>query len=104
MMAHHEEQPQALITETIAVPPRSHSVPDSDALDDGMLSTEDVAKLLGVDASTLRRWRTAEPPLGPPFISIAERVTKYCKCDVRQWIALRRVSTLGMRCEAAAGS
>ena len=64
-------------------------------LDDGMLSTEEVAELLGVDSSTLRRWRTAVPPSGPPFVSISQRVTKYCKGDVRDWIMLRRVLTAG---------
>lgn len=63
-----------------------------DVLEDGFLSTEQLAELIGVDTSTLRRWRTAEPPEGPPFVPISERVTKYCKGDVRQWIAQRRVS------------
>jgi predicted DNA-binding transcriptional regulator AlpA len=63
-----------------------------DVLDDGFLSTEQLAELIGVDASTLRRWRTAEPPEGPPFVPISERVTKYCRSDVRQWIAQRRIS------------
>jgi Helix-turn-helix domain len=33
-----------------------------DLLDGEWLSTEEVAKLLGVDPSTIRRWRTARPP------------------------------------------
>lgn len=63
-----------------------------DVLEDGFMSTDQLAELIGVDASTLRRWRTAEPPEGPPFISISERVTKYCRSDVRQWIVQRRIS------------
>jgi predicted DNA-binding transcriptional regulator AlpA len=69
--------------------------PSDTVLNDGFLSTEELALLLGVDSSTLRRWRTATPPAGPPFIAISERVTKYCRSDVRDWIRLRRVSTAG---------
>jgi predicted DNA-binding transcriptional regulator AlpA len=56
-----------------------------------LLSTEDIAQLLDVDPSTVRRWRTAEPIQGPPFIHISERVTKYRPEDVEQWLHDRRV-------------
>jgi len=56
-----------------------------------LLSTEDVAQLLDVDPSTVRRWRTAQPIQGPPFILISERVTKYRPEDVEQWLNDRRV-------------
>lgn len=68
---------------------------DDDILTDGFLSTEELAALIGVDTSTLRRWRTSEPPAGPPFVPISDRVTKYRKSDVRRWIDLRRVVTAG---------
>lgn len=89
MMTH--EAPQAQL------PPAKNGAANGggDVLDDGMLSTEEVADLLGVDSSTLRRWRTAEPPAGPPFVPISERVTKYCKRDVREWLMVRRVPTTG---------
>jgi predicted DNA-binding transcriptional regulator AlpA len=64
---------------------------------DTLLSTEQVAELLGVDASTLRRWRSAEPPEGPTFVRISERVTKYWRSDVLGWIdRLRVITTLRM--------
>jgi hypothetical protein len=47
--------------------------------------------MIGVDPSTLRRWRTAQPMQGPPFIAISERVTKYRADDIEQWLARRRV-------------
>lgn len=78
-MMDHSDSPDQSLTE--------------DVLSGGFLSTEEVAALIGVDASTLRRWRTAEPPMGPPFIPISERVTKYCKVDLRRWIDEHRVST-----------
>jgi len=56
-----------------------------------LLSTEDVAQLFDVDPSTVRRWRTAQPTQGPPFIHISERVTKYRPEDVEQWLNDRRV-------------
>lgn len=62
---------------------------------DGLLSTEEVAALLGVDASTLRRWRNARPPEGPTFVPISERVTKYWRSDVFGWLNRLRVVTAG---------
>ena len=56
-----------------------------------LLTTEQVAAMIGVDPSTLRRWRTAEPVQGPPFIPISERVTKYRAEDVQRWLDRLRV-------------
>lgn len=68
------------------------ATPPVDAgLSDGFLSTEELASLIGVDPSTLRRWRTATPPEGPPFTPLSSRVTVYSIVDVRQWIAGRRI-------------
>ena len=55
-------------------------------LDGTWLKTEELAKLLGVDGSTLRRWRTARPPQGPPFVHISGGVTRYSEHDVRRWL------------------
>jgi hypothetical protein len=35
--------------------------PADDLLDGGWFTTEELARMLGVDPSTLRRWRTARP-------------------------------------------
>jgi predicted DNA-binding transcriptional regulator AlpA len=56
-----------------------------------LLTTEEVAAMIGVDPSTLRRWRTTQPMQGPPFIPISERVTKYRADDIEQWLTTRRV-------------
>ncbi|MGW0911011.1 helix-turn-helix transcriptional regulator [Streptomyces sp. NPDC002784] len=53
-------------------------------------STSDLAACLRVDASTLRRWRTAQPPQGPPFVAISERVVMYSALDVEEWLRRRR--------------
>ncbi|WP_433224150.1 helix-turn-helix transcriptional regulator [Dactylosporangium sp. CS-047395] len=50
-----------------------------------------MAELLDVDPSTIRRWRTARPVQGPPFIQISERVTKYRPEDVERWLDGLRV-------------
>lgn len=55
------------------------------------MSTEDLAELLDVDPSTIRRWRTLPPFQGPPFIQISERVVKYATADVERWLSARRV-------------
>ncbi|WP_338492085.1 MULTISPECIES: helix-turn-helix domain-containing protein [unclassified Streptomyces] len=55
-------------------------------------STKDLAARIQVDASTLRRWRTARPPQGPPFIHMSERVVVYSAADVEEWLRSRRVT------------
>lgn len=55
-------------------------------------STEELAKLLGVDASSLRRWRTSRPAQGPPFVRLSSRVTVYSALDVEQWLRSQRVN------------
>ncbi|MBB1245493.1 helix-turn-helix domain-containing protein [Streptomyces durbertensis] len=52
--------------------------------------TGELASLLGVDASTVRRWRTARPPVGPPFVKMSERVFLYSETDVQRWLGSRR--------------
>jgi predicted DNA-binding transcriptional regulator AlpA len=54
-------------------------------------STEELASLLGVDPSSIRRWRTSNPPQGPPFIRLSARVTIYSASDVETWLRNRRV-------------
>lgn len=63
----------------------------SSLLHGGWYTTEEVAELMGVDASTLRRWRTAKPPQGPPFTRLSSRVTMYSAHDVEAWLAARRI-------------
>lgn len=60
--------------------------PADDLLDGGWFTTEELARMLGVDPSTLRRWRTARPRQGPPFICLSSRVTLYSAQDVRRWL------------------
>jgi transposase-like protein len=62
-----------------------------DLLDGGWFTTEELARMLGVDPSTLRRWRTARPRQGPPFICLSSRVILYSAQDVRRWLATRRI-------------
>jgi hypothetical protein len=45
-------------------------------------STEELANLLGVDASSIRRWRTSRPVQGPPFVKLSSRVMIYNATDV----------------------
>ncbi|KAA1024769.1 helix-turn-helix domain-containing protein [Pseudonocardia sp. EV170527-09] len=54
-------------------------------------STEELAELLNVDPSSVRRWRTARPPQGPPFVRVSSRVTMYSAADVETWLRSRRV-------------
>ncbi|MDT0347128.1 helix-turn-helix transcriptional regulator [Streptomyces litchfieldiae] len=70
---------------------RSSASAEPDLLHGGWYSTDEVADLIGVDASTLRRWRTASPPQGPPFVRLTTRVTMYSVPDVQAWLASRRI-------------
>jgi hypothetical protein len=47
--------------------------------------------LLKVDASSVRRWRTARPLQGPPFVRVSARRTIYNAADVDAWLHNRRV-------------
>jgi hypothetical protein len=60
-------------------------------LDGHWYSSNELAELLHVDASTIRRWRTARPPQGPAFVQVSDRVFMYNSDDVETWLARRRV-------------
>jgi predicted DNA-binding transcriptional regulator AlpA len=65
-----------------------------------LLTTEEVARLLRVDPSSVRRWRAEQPPQGPPFIRLSERVVLYDADDLHTWLDDRR-TTPGTRRRAA---
>ncbi|MDX2930544.1 MULTISPECIES: helix-turn-helix transcriptional regulator [Streptomyces] len=82
-----------------AASPHPAVSPDNQAplLTNPWYSTSDLAARLKVDASTLRRWRTAQPPQGPPFVTVSERVVMYSALDVDEWLRRRRtVPTKGL--------
>jgi predicted DNA-binding transcriptional regulator AlpA len=63
----------------------------TDLLSGSWYSTDELATLLGVDASSIRRWRTSNPPQGPPFIRLSSRVTIYSASDVETWLREKRI-------------
>jgi transposase InsO family protein len=60
-------------------------------LANGWYTTEEFAGLLKVDPSTVRRWRTARPPQGPPFVKLSDRVVMYSAPDVERWLSDHRI-------------
>ncbi|MYS66134.1 helix-turn-helix domain-containing protein [Streptomyces sp. SID5473] len=68
-----------------------HTVPDGQ-LSGAWYSTAELACLLRVDPSTLRRWRTAHPRQGPPYVPVTGRVVLYSARDVEAWLVERRVT------------
>ncbi|MFE7802872.1 helix-turn-helix transcriptional regulator [Nocardia sp. NPDC057440] len=57
-------------------------------------TTEEVARMLSVDASSLRRWRTARPPQSPPFVQVSDRVVRYSAADVESYLQSKRVDPM----------
>ncbi|WP_323370992.1 helix-turn-helix domain-containing protein [Streptomyces katsurahamanus] len=68
-----------------------HTEPDG-PLSGAWYSTRELACLLRVDPSTLRRWRTAHPRQGPPYVPVSGRVVLYSARDVETWLTERRVT------------
>jgi hypothetical protein len=56
-----------------------------------LCTTEEIAAMLKVDPSTIRRWRTAQPPQGPPFVRLTARLTLNNVHDVQRWLAEHRI-------------
>jgi hypothetical protein len=80
------------LSTTFPTSPRSPATePGADRLRGIWYSTEELAELLDVDASTVRRWRCAKPAQGPPFVRISARVTLYSARDVERWLEHRRI-------------
>jgi len=64
---------------------------DADLITSRWYSTEELAELLGVDPSSVRRWRTSRPSQGPPFVRLSARYTIYSAADVEAWLQSRRI-------------
>ena len=54
-------------------------------------TTEELARIVKVDPSTIRRWRTARPRQGPPFVQLSFGVIRYSVSDVQEWLTSRRI-------------
>ncbi|MFI0374226.1 helix-turn-helix transcriptional regulator [Actinomadura sp. 1N219] len=65
---------------------------DAGLLLGGWYTTEELAEIIGVDPSTLRRWRTADPVQGPPFVRLSGAVTRYSAIDVQRWLLSHRIA------------
>jgi hypothetical protein len=60
-------------------------------IDEQWFTTEQLANVLNVDSSTLRRWRTSTPMRGPAFVRLSSRVAMYSAHDVEVWLRSHRV-------------
>ncbi|MBJ7327276.1 MAG: helix-turn-helix domain-containing protein [Chthoniobacterales bacterium] len=57
---------------------------------DFFYTTVQMANILNVDPSTLRRWRRLEKPNGPKATCISERTWRYHHADFVEWLNTRR--------------
>jgi hypothetical protein len=57
-----------------------------------LLTTQQVADMLGVKPSTLRAWRCAKT--GPPFTRLTKQSVKYDERDIQKFVAERRTTPL----------
>ena len=103
LSAGHGEGRSDIDPRTVAITPTQHREAvtvrlravdsiDTTAVEPNLITTEELARMLRVDPSSVRRWRTARPLQGPPFIALSERVIMYSIEDVRAWLASRRVT------------
>jgi predicted DNA-binding transcriptional regulator AlpA len=65
------------------------------ARDQEWYTTEELARIMKVDPSTIRRWRTAYPRQGPPFVRLSFGVVRYYPADVQEWLSSRRIDPGG---------
>ena len=61
------------------------------ARDQEWYTTEELARIVKVDPSTIRRWRTAHPRQGPPFVRLSFGVVRYSPADIEKWLSNRRI-------------
>jgi hypothetical protein len=78
--------------EAVTVRLRAVDSIDRNTAESDLITTEELARMLRVDPSSVRRWRTARPLQGPPFIPVTERVIMYSIDDVQTWLTSRRVT------------
>lgn len=93
------QDPAVSVTRAEASRPAAETTPSRPQAS-RFLTTEEVAQLLRVDASSVRRWRAGRPQQGPPFIRLSERVVLYDVDDLHAWLDARR-TTPGPRRRAA---
>jgi Helix-turn-helix domain len=93
-------QDSAIPTTDTGAPPHPVEVAPARLRTSPLLTTEEVARLLRVDPSSVRRWRAEQPPQGPPFIRLSDRVVLYHAGDLQDWLDERRTAP-GTRQRAA---
>lgn len=66
-------------------------MPDTTLDETTWLNTADTATLIGVDPSTLYRWREGRSDkAGPPFYRLPSGAIRYRREDVERWVELYR--------------
>lgn len=53
-------------------------------------TTKEAADKIGVNESTMRRWRNADPPQGPAFVQVSKRKFKYFEVDIEAYLQTNR--------------
>lgn len=56
-------------------------------VEDELLTTDQLAKQLGVNRRTVAGWRNQTPPVGPAYVKLPGRLIRYRPADVREWLA-----------------
>lgn len=51
---------------------------------DELISTEELAEILGLKTRTVKSWR--EKGKGPKFLRLSHKVIRYKKVDVEKWL------------------
>ncbi len=59
---------------------------------DELLLTEEVSAIIRVPVGTLRRWRSQQPPVGPPCFSLNGFRVVYRKSKLLEWVLQQEAS------------
>ena len=55
---------------------------------DALLTTAELAEFIGVERTTLEKWRLEK--IGPDYIWISSRCVRYQKSDIAAWIETKK--------------
>ncbi len=63
-------------------------------MDDSMITTEQLARMLAVSVRSVEGWRRDDPHRLPPHVPVGNRCIRYRLSTVRKWLAEQEQQTV----------